>query len=348
MSRINIDEKFKVDPRFIALCSLIQRHVAFGVVICLWELEEVYWKNNKAPIPKALAERLPHIAELRCVGLAIDSDEGVFCPDAKERWGFLFDSVEKGRAGGLASAEARLKKYGSSIPVNATNQAPNGIRSETERNRTGIRTNAEQAPERKPNETEANRSETEANRSQPKPTEPSSSSSSSSSEELENKEMSDCSSDGQWSEMSNAGGHKSLIEDGVTKNTTLPAGLPDRPPPAPMRREVDDEPEIHELALLWNACVRSLPKVSTTSGKRLERIRKRMRERASLGEWRRIFHRVEKSDFLSGRSGDWTACSFDWVLGNNKHGTPNHVAIDEGVHDNRGKSKQKSFTVEEF
>lgn len=92
---------------------------------------------------------------------------------------------------------------------------------------------------------------------------------------------------------------------------------------------------VERLASLWNEHVSSLPKVKSTVGKRRSLILRALKENPDLGYWAVIFQKVERSDFLSGRNGRWTACGFDWILGNDKNGTRNHVRVDEGVHDNR-------------
>ena len=65
-------------------------------------------------------------------------------------------------------------------------------------------------------------------------------------------------------------------------------------------------------------------------------------------EMRKVFERVEKSDFLSGRAGKWQGCSFDWIL---KPG--NWQKIIEGNYDNRkaaGTQKEQdySFDLDEY
>lgn len=151
MARINIEDELRGDPRFTLLCTMVPRHIAFGVIICFWELGQSYWKRQKTLIPNELASLLPHIAELKSVGFAVERENGVYCSGAEDRWAFLLAKSEAGKAGGKASAQARKEKYGSSIPSNASNQ-----------NRSTAEADAEQ--------------NSEANRSKPKPSSSSSSS----------------------------------------------------------------------------------------------------------------------------------------------------------------------------
>lgn len=130
MPRINIDDELRADPRFHALSNLIGRPLAFGVLVCLWELGQAYWKKDRSGIPFDLAERLPNAAELIRTGFAVRIDDKIYCSGADEHWNFLLQRSEAGKK----SAIMRQEKYGSAIPHGASN------------NRTGIRT--------APNETE--------------------------------------------------------------------------------------------------------------------------------------------------------------------------------------------------
>lgn len=100
-------------------------------------------------------------------------------------------------------------------------------------------------------------------------------------------------------------------------------------PPFPSVEKID------QLCQAWNQIVTSLPKVKSSIGKRRVLILRSLKENSDLEYWRRVFAKVEASDFLSGRNGRWTACNFDWILSNDKNGIRNHVRVDEGVHDNR-------------
>ena len=84
---------------------------------------------------------------------------------------------------------------------------------------------------------------------------------------------------------------------------------------------------------LFNSICKSLPKVTkmTDSRKRLIRNSTRLLD-CELSEF---FERVENSDFLTGREGDWNGCSFDWIFK-----PANMVKILEGNYDNREKAPQ--------
>ena len=59
-------------------------------------------------------------------------------------------------------------------------------------------------------------------------------------------------------------------------------------------------------------------------------MRARWLNNPSLEEFRDVFKRVEESDFLSGRSGVWSNCNFDWILKES-----NWTKIQEGNYSNK-------------
>lgn len=79
---------------------------------------------------------------------------------------------------------------------------------------------------------------------------------------------------------------------------------------------------------MFNSVCISLPKVKTLSSARKKAISARLREIDNdMDELRRIFERVEASDFLCGRKKEWTA-SFDWIMK-----PSNFLKIREGNYD---------------
>lgn len=87
---------------------------------------------------------------------------------------------------------------------------------------------------------------------------------------------------------------------------------------------------------LWNSVCVSLPKVAKITEARKQKIKSRLDEfGCEHGEWlttaETLFRRVQESDFLTGRKGDWKA-SFDWFFDNGK----NWVKVSEGNYDNKG------------
>lgn len=89
----------------------------------------------------------------------------------------------------------------------------------------------------------------------------------------------------------------------------------------------------------FNQICQSLPKVKTINDKRKKAIRSADRALSEQGGFRALFEKVERSDFLTGRIGNWNGCGFDWIL------APSNMAkIMEGNYDNRGTEKQHGYT----
>lgn len=94
-----------------------------------------------------------------------------------------------------------------------------------------------------------------------------------------------------------------------------------------------------EVVELYNLICVSLPKVVTISDKRRKQIKallKRIRDRTEIEA---VFRKAEESDFLSGRSGKWNGCNFDWLVNYN-----NFLKVLEGTYDNK-ETKTKSLNV---
>jgi hypothetical protein len=94
----------------------------------------------------------------------------------------------------------------------------------------------------------------------------------------------------------------------------------------------------------FNRLCPSLPSVKGMSEERKANIKLRLSEHpdTSLTE---VFERVEKSDFLTGRTKDpWRGCSFDWIIKK-----ANYIKIIEGNYDNKGKTiPGQSWENEQF
>jgi hypothetical protein len=76
-----------------------------------------------------------------------------------------------------------------------------------------------------------------------------------------------------------------------------------------------------------------LPQVRVMTDPRKRKLKARWCEdvdRQSVEYWQRFFGYVAKSDFLTGRSGTWTGCDFEWLIE-----SANHVKVIEGKYENR-------------
>lgn len=94
------------------------------------------------------------------------------------------------------------------------------------------------------------------------------------------------------------------------------------------------------IADLYNEYCPSLPRVQRISEQRKQKLKARIREFPEDEPWVELFQRVEASDFLTGRNGEWTACGFDWLLKES-----NIIKVLEGNYDNRGKAATESFSA---
>ena len=90
-------------------------------------------------------------------------------------------------------------------------------------------------------------------------------------------------------------------------------------------------PDYKQIIDLFNATCQSLPKVQNISDKRKKQIKNIIKQ--FNPNFKDVFERIEKSDFLSGRNGKWTNCGFDWIFN-----PSNFVKIIEGNYDNSEKS----------
>ncbi len=87
-----------------------------------------------------------------------------------------------------------------------------------------------------------------------------------------------------------------------------------------------------------NICL-SLPKVSSLTEQRKKGIRRLLKcFEANNHDIVTFFNTVEASDFLTGRSGDWTA-NFDWIIKES-----NYIKIVEGNYVNKSQNKETSKT----
>ena len=100
------------------------------------------------------------------------------------------------------------------------------------------------------------------------------------------------------------------------------------------------------LSLYHEHCI-SLPRVQSVTEKRKKAMRVLYKKYKNLAIFKQIFEKAEASDFLTGRSGRWTSCNFDWLLKES-----NMVKVLEGSYDNKDSPEQKytnktSVTAEE-
>lgn len=93
-----------------------------------------------------------------------------------------------------------------------------------------------------------------------------------------------------------------------------------------------------EIVDRFNRICVSLPRVQTLSDKRRKAIRAASGTVEDCGGWEKLFGTVEQSDFLTGRSGTWNGCGFDWILK-----PANLVKILEGNYADKNTRKEKAY-----
>lgn len=95
-----------------------------------------------------------------------------------------------------------------------------------------------------------------------------------------------------------------------------------------------------EIVDLFNSTCISLPTVQEPdewkTATRKDRLRKLWKQESDLEAWKHLFERIERSDFLAGRTEKWTGATFDWILK-----PANLQKIIEGNYDNKGDREDK-------
>lgn len=139
MARINIEEKWWIDPRRSALIREIgDEEKADGAVLKLWRIAQEYWKKGKRGIPMDSFKLLPHSdIFLRCA-LAEERDSperpfeafevrsnavrerSVFVRGCSEAFGWLTKKSEDSSLAGKKSAEKRRILFGTAQPQTRT------------------------------------------------------------------------------------------------------------------------------------------------------------------------------------------------------------------------------------
>ena len=123
-------------------------------------------------------------------------------------------------------------------------------------------------------------------------------------------------------------GNSSLTEENRT-DTEMPSETKKESFPSRIYQEVVNR---------YNDTCTSLPRCTLISDKRKKLIRACWKE---YGEKiYEAFEKAEQSDFLSGRSGDWNGCGFDWLMNRN-----NMLKV---LEDNYGNNRKKKNPVDDI
>ena len=120
-----------------------------------------------------------------------------------------------------------------------------------------------------------------------------------------------------------------VAEDGVAEegdiHTTIPDGIVSAEP-TPYSQIVD----------MYHKCCTTLPKVKALSKTRQASIRS-LYKKYGMDGFEDVFAKAGASDFLSGRTGKWNGCGFDWLIK-----PANFLKVLEGNYDNgKGRAAMK-------
>ncbi|MBT9167753.1 MAG: hypothetical protein DDT19_01093 [Syntrophomonadaceae bacterium] len=88
-----------------------------------------------------------------------------------------------------------------------------------------------------------------------------------------------------------------------------------------------------DIISIFHQATPSLPRIQKLTDKRKKAIRACWRASPEIEVFKTLFKKAEASDFISGRSGQWTACSLDWLMIES-----NMLKVLEGNYDNRNSS----------
>lgn len=147
MPRINIEDKWFLDPRRDVLISLLNgdSEKADGAAIAAWRLAQPFFIKGER-IPKQRFNLLKSSQALIDSQLAVVEGDEVRVCGAHEHFRWIHEKAEASRIAGKASAEARKKKYGSAQP---NQEKEEEIEEETpNEDRTGVRESLDSFDER--------------------------------------------------------------------------------------------------------------------------------------------------------------------------------------------------------
>lgn len=97
--------------------------------------------------------------------------------------------------------------------------------------------------------------------------------------------------------------------------------------------------DYQQIVDLFNSVCCSLPRVKSITDARRKAIRNAGKQLMDAGGFQALFDKVERSDFLTGRSGNWQGCCFDWIMK-----PANITKIIEGNYDNRAGGSNRDYT----
>lgn len=126
MSRINIEQSIFTDARFFNLSlKLGSRSKALGALVFAWEMAQRFFLKHESLIPLEDWIKLEGNKEIIESGLAELNQNEVYVKGGRDHFNWIDKRSKAGQKGGRSSAKSRLEKYGTAIPINATNSEAN-------------------------------------------------------------------------------------------------------------------------------------------------------------------------------------------------------------------------------
>lgn len=101
MARISIDDSLFKDERFFELTTKLgSMEAALGAVVKLWIVAQEFWKKDHGLISKQTWKKKRLKDELIAVGLAIETDAGIYAAGSKKNFAWLVQRVSAGKKSG--------------------------------------------------------------------------------------------------------------------------------------------------------------------------------------------------------------------------------------------------------
>lgn len=97
--------------------------------------------------------------------------------------------------------------------------------------------------------------------------------------------------------------------------------------------DTDKHKRYEDIKELYNTTCKSLPRIKTVSKQRETQIRT-LAKTYEREDFVTVFNKAEASDFLTGRTGKWNGCGFDWLIK-----PANFLKVLEGTYDNSKKAR---------
>lgn len=110
MARINLEDTLLNGPKLKFLCKSMPRFIAIGKLVELFEIAQLYWKQDRRLIPNDVFGLGEFPAEFETFGFIEKRPGGVYVCGSEDQFEWLHQRIEAGRRGGKKSGEIRENK----------------------------------------------------------------------------------------------------------------------------------------------------------------------------------------------------------------------------------------------